>query len=259
MKRNHVAVGVGALLSGAIMVFHGCETTAPPTGNFAFVSTSDKAVSFSNAKKCSYDSLSIKLAVTGPTTGSTTFSIASKPLNATFNSTTGDFGWRPTIFDFGVTTLVFSAENNGAVVRDTVAITAAKPTLDSGEVYRLLTPNGGETYKYGDSVTLVWIQNYRQKMYAELEVSSDNGRGWCYYYDTRQAAPHVDADTIPTAIKYYRIVNDSIAVGRSRIALTDRDVADCPITFMGAQMRFHVGDQYPPRIYDASDTVFTIQ
>ena len=225
---------------------------------------SDQIINFTGNQKFHYDSLSLTVYIKDAPDGSV-FSVFPKPSGSKLDSITGAFGWKPTVFDFGVHTLVFSAKNGTTTLYDTVKITVATPALSNPTNYfELLSPNGGETYKYGDSITVIWLQNYNHNpdsalLVGEIKISSNDGKSNCFYYDMRSQHPNILVDTILGFPKYFKKINSSIAIGSARILANNKPplFEDCSITFAGSMMRIFVGDQYRP-IWDFSDAPFTI-
>jgi hypothetical protein len=135
------------------------------------------------------------------------------------------------------------------------------PQLGPNEVIRVLSPNGGEQYTYGDTITVRWLQKVSVATNGMIRIH--NGPSACQYWMESDAYLRFDRDRDTSASMYFKPVNDSTALGVYRVVCIDKDMvlADCTISFSGTQLRIEVYDEYGPVGFtcrDLSDAYFSV-
>jgi hypothetical protein len=68
---------------------------------------------------------------------------------------------------------------------------SGNPPEDTSTI-RILSPNGGELYKMGDTISLRWRANTDSVTSAVLEISFDGGKIWITMNGTRTIHPYED-------------------------------------------------------------------
>jgi len=151
----------------------------------------------------------LQLAATDADGGTLTYSVSGLPGNASVNASTGLLTWQPALTDTGTRTATFTVSDGSNQTFIHVIVTVVMPALPADRGFKLLRPNGGEAYRYGDSVTVAWVMPacsyltnldiYRtriQTMYNTCMFTPDDGiqaatdvngarRGYCYTFQDK--------------------------------------------------------------------------
>jgi hypothetical protein len=151
----------------------------------------------------------LQLSATDADGGTLTYSVSGLPGNASVNASTGLLSWQPALTDTGARTAIFTVSDGGSQASMHVTMTVVMPALPADGGFKLLRPNGGEAYRYGDSLTVAWVMPacsyltnldiYRtriQTMYNTCMFTPDDGiqaatdvngarRGYCYTFQDR--------------------------------------------------------------------------
>jgi len=81
------------------------------------------------------------------------------PAGASYSSATGAFSWRPAVEDTGSKSIVFSAGEGASDTTMTVTYAVVLPTLAAGEYVKVLRPVGGETFDFGDTISVAFVMS----------------------------------------------------------------------------------------------------
>jgi hypothetical protein len=185
------------------------------------------------------------------------YSVAGLPAGAAINASTGRFSWQPAMNDTGTHTAVFTVSNGAEQAQMNVAMTVVMPALAAGEYIRLLRPNGGEVYAYGDSLNvafvtidcnnqaMVWFGWGTRPWYNSSRMALFTGRSDYWL--------HVDEDSTDArnvACRFYHSFSEQrVNVGFYRMALRDTLVGGKALNFGGDSIEIdslyaHIENQY---------------
>ena len=123
------------------------------------------------------------------------------------------------------------------------------PTLNSGELFRILQPNGGETYSYGDTIEVTWLMLKNIVNEAVIsaavddipcDVNGQSAEAWAQY------PGDVNTTFTKNGTLYLEDLNDSVAVGHFRLPLVDftDDINGCSVAYNGSNLKVRVWDPY---------------
>lgn len=99
----------------------------------------------------------IQLAATDADGGTLTYSATGMPSGASIGSSTGVFTWQPTLADTGAHPVTFRVSDGANQTAMPVTMTVVMPSLPADGLYKVLRPSAGESYRYGDTLTVVWV------------------------------------------------------------------------------------------------------
>jgi hypothetical protein len=167
----------------------------------------------------------LQLAATDADGGTLTYSVSGLPGNASVNASTGLLSWQPAVTDTGARTATFTVSDGSSQTSMHVAFSVVRPALPANGGFKLLRPNGGEAYRYGDSLTIAWVMPacsyltnldiYRtriQTMYNTCMFTPDDGiqaatdvngarRGYCYTFQDKGMV-----------VGFYRMAMDQVSL-----------------------------------------------
>lgn len=157
----------------------------------------------------------------------------------------------------------FNEEPQNPLVKDPIPKDTL-PSLQAGEVFKMLQPNGGETYKYGDTLVCKWIQNVNVCDDAVIKVSSSNGLFWCDAYEGDQDWNMWPRDENGKGKRSFTKLNDSTLIGILKLPMINSysEFNACSLTYRGSKMLVKVYDKYAPsnctNCFDLSDGNFSV-
>jgi len=167
-----------------------------------------------------------------------TYSMNGLPASAVIGASTGRFSWDPAMADTGARTAVFAVSDGIASASIGVQIVVAMPKLGSGEATRVLRPNGGETYRYGDTLNVAFV-TLSCSMQAQVIVQYGKyyRNKWLYtaQYDDRLLLDGSPIDERGVACRYFYSFPDlGVSLGFYRLALRDTSL----VTVLGRLLSF---------------------
>jgi len=154
-----------------------------------------------------------------------TYSLSGLPAGAAIGASTGWFSWDPAMADTGAHTATFTVSDGVASVSTTVVVAVVMPKLGAGQYTRVLRPNGGETYRYGDTLNVAFVTlSCSDEGQVIVQYGNYFRSNWLY---TAQNTDRLELDGSPidargVACRYfYSFAGLGVNVGFYRLALRD--------------------------------------
>jgi len=198
------------------------------------------------------------------------WSVGGLPAGAAIAASTGRFTWTPTMADTGAHTAAFTVSDGSSTTSMNVGITVVMPALAAGEATRVLRPNGGETYRYGDTITIAFVTlAASQQAQVFIQTGTSYRKKFIYtpQYEDRLL---LDGDTLDArgiACRYYYSFPDAgVNLGFYRLALRDT-IIESFINFGGdsvaaESLKVAINDPYgedaTTKVGDMSDAFFSV-
>jgi len=164
------AVWLAAAGMAAVGFICSCGPTQPGSGNTqppTLTAIADRTVYVG-------EPIDLRVAATDPDGDRVTFSLSGASCGASINPS-GIFSWRPTLADTGEKTIVFKASDGAHEVTASTKFIVIMPALADTEAIRFLRPLEGETYRYGDTLTIAFAIKWCA-MNAFIEVQAPDQR-----------------------------------------------------------------------------------
>jgi hypothetical protein len=172
--------------------------------------------------------------------------------------------------DTGTHTAAFTVSDGSIAASMNVGITVVMPALAAGEATRVLRPNGGETYRYGDTITIAFVtlaSSQQAQVFVQMGASYRKRMIYTPQYEDRLL---LDGDTLDArgiACRYYYSFPDAgVNLGFYRLALRDTTVEGF-INFGGDSVAAEslkiaindpYGDEATTKVGDMSDAFFAV-
>jgi hypothetical protein len=137
----------------ALSIFNSCAPTDPVvkgTGKAPFMSAIKDRTIFVG------EPIDFTVAAIDSEGDAVTYSLDSPPATACINSSSGRFSWRPAVTDSGERTLIFQASDGSHATTTSAKFTLIMPALADTEAVRILRPVAGDTFTYGDTLTVAF-------------------------------------------------------------------------------------------------------
>lgn len=126
------------------------------------------------------------------------------------------------------------------------------PEFDEGNGIKLLFPVGGETFKYGDTITVKWLQRFSPTFTVTngmIAIQKGFSRCVAWVFDTDYIK--IGANSDPATGRYYTKINDTLYQGNYRLVLVDREFGSCTVVYDGS-LSIEVYDEYSQNASDVS-------
>jgi len=208
--------------------------------------------------------------VSDPENNPLAYGLSGLPAGATIGASTGRFAWNPTLADTGVHSAAFTVSDGTTLISRSIAITVVMPKLAQTEWTRVLRPNGGEIYRYGDTITIAFVTLSSS---MEAQVIIQIGKSYLkrlIYTPQYEDRLNLDGDTLDARgipCRYlFSIPEQEVNVGFYRLVLRDTTVASF-IDFGGNtkaadSLKILINDPYgedgTTKTGDYSDAFFTV-
>ncbi|MBD3344313.1 MAG: hypothetical protein GF401_04540 [Chitinivibrionales bacterium] len=116
-----------------------------------------------------YEKITFDVEATDPNGGDITLSMNNAPGSAMLNNST--FSWQTSVSDTGTYEVSIEADNGSETSLQTVNINVVYETVtDTCKRIKVLRPNGGEVFRVGDTMTIVWVA-HEEGIYRGVRVS----------------------------------------------------------------------------------------
>jgi hypothetical protein len=208
-----------------------------------------------------YENIGISITASDPDNDQITFSATGLPGGMQIDPASGRIWGAAAISDSGVNTITVTASDGRLKSSSTFILRIVVPTLGTDQFVRVLKPNGGEAFRYGDTVEVLWLMRYPPMDEAVVKLNMcdlmSDGEFWVQLPRDLNAVGRRSIKPLSPA--------DSLYMGVYRFAARDTNIAECPIAFGTAGKAVGVYDPYgeqadcmPCAVGDYSDAVFTV-
>jgi hypothetical protein len=167
------------------------------------------------------------------------YSLSGAPVSALINAFTGLFSWRPALTDTGERIITFRASDGGTAGSASAKFTVIMPGLADTEAVRILRPAAGDTFTYGDTLTIAFVMKWCG-IEALPQIFTPGMMSLCSFAPSREYEPTRDltdsADIDGNVCRFSRRFPErNLWIGYYRLPLINRTISSvgCSLDFGG--------------------------